>query len=169
MTQNDKSRLIVGRAEFEELRQTVKLQTLHLAHLDRIFYRWRDEILAEIREAKSITRSMIKRLETAENAIKVIRKVGLGDSGKQQEIRNWKTGRLRIRPLLMREIDKLFTREELLKMSVELLVAYEDIKRDSKLETIYNLIEFCDNRGKLLDLIALCRRERPNGDWPGND
>lgn len=159
---NDTSRLIVSRAEFEELKESVRLQSLHLAHLDKIFHQWRDDILAEIRGLKSSDRTLQSHLEIAENALKVIRKAQAAEKEQEGTIQRWETGPLRSKYKLLQEIDSRFSRADLPIMALATGLDYDSIQGETKQKDIFNLIEACENHEYMGDLLNYLIEKRPS-------
>lgn len=67
-------------------------------------------------------------------------------------------------PDLIHAIDEKFDRPELILLCADLGLPREEIMigEKGKLENVINLVEHCQRHGRMKDLIAYCRRKRPN-------
>jgi XTP/dITP diphosphohydrolase len=69
--------------------------------------------------------------------------------------------RIRLRQLMMRH----FNRKELEALLFELSINVEEFD-DSKSNFEQEIILYCERRGRIPELLAICRRERPSAQWP---
>lgn len=70
------------------------------------------------------------------------------------------------RTYLRQKLIDHFSEVELRELCFDLAVEYDDLPGRSRRENAMELIVFLDRRGRLAELIALCRQLRPNVEWP---
>jgi hypothetical protein len=78
-------------------------------------------------------------------------------TGKEPQV-NWKA---QLRRVLM----EFFDESELKVICFDLGIDYENISRDTKIETVIQIIEYCIRVDRVDELIALCSQHRPNVPW----
>ena len=59
-----------------------------------------------------------------------------------------------------------FNRSELKGLCFDMGVAHDDLQGETRSELAQSLVAYCHTRGRLPELVALCRKQRPNVDWP---
>lgn len=67
---------------------------------------------------------------------------------------------------LARKLAKHFSIEEIDLLGYDIGIDHEEIKGDVKSERAMNLIEYCERRGILYQLILQAQEQRSNVDWP---
>ena len=72
------------------------------------------------------------------------------------------TDRTRLRGLLVRHFDV----EELRTLCDDLGIAHDDLGAEGRTAMARELIAYLERRGRLPELIGLCRERRPHVDWP---
>ena len=59
-----------------------------------------------------------------------------------------------------------FNRGELKGLCFDMGVAHDDLQGETRTELAQSLVAYCHTRGRLPELVALCRKLRPNVAWP---
>ena len=68
--------------------------------------------------------------------------------------------------ILQEKINEYFSKSEMKeKLCFPLGISWEDIPGETRGEKSLELVEYCDRRKRLDDLLGLCRKERPPGSW----
>ena len=68
---------------------------------------------------------------------------------------------------LHHQIEQSFNQDELVGLTFDLGVDFENLAGDTKIRRIWSLIRLLhDQGGRVAELVAVCERERPNETWP---
>jgi hypothetical protein len=59
-----------------------------------------------------------------------------------------------------------FNRSELKGLCFDMGVAHDDLQGETRSELAQSLVAYCHTRGRLPELAGLCRKQRPNVEWP---
>ena len=63
------------------------------------------------------------------------------------------------------KIERLFNISELRDLCFRLSVEYDDLSGENRKDKVRELVQFCNRRGKIDELMHLCRLLRPNESW----
>ena len=62
--------------------------------------------------------------------------------------------------------DNIFSEDELRTLCFEMGIDYDSLPGQGKSAKARDLVEYCDRRGRVDELLDRCHRERPGGNWP---
>lgn len=66
---------------------------------------------------------------------------------------------------LRKELMRLFSQDDIKLLCFDLGLDSDDVGIPSKPTGVTNLIEYCEKRDRLGDLVSTCKQHRPNGNW----
>lgn len=67
---------------------------------------------------------------------------------------------------LRQNLEQYFSKGDLETLAFDLGIDYENLNTDTKPHLARDLVQYCQRRDLLPELLQLCRQERPSADWP---